>query len=147
MIAYKLVRLKKDGAIGSLFIERKDNLPLNTWLEAEEHPTKGFAVRKGWHCTFKTNAPHLKKWLANGEERVWVKCEVEDYYTYDRPESQGGAWILANKMRILEVYKDIKCVKCGKRIAWYNEIINSYVCSSDYIDVLNMCRICLEEEE
>ena len=103
MIAYKLVRLKKDGSLGSLFIQRKDNLPLNTWLEAEEIPTKGFSTRKGWHCTFEMNAPHLKIELSNGEKRAWVKVEVEDWFKYNRPESQGGAWILANRMRIIEV--------------------------------------------
>ena len=49
LIAYKLVRLKKDRTIGSLFIHRQDSLPLNTWIEAVEYPTNGFAVRKGWH--------------------------------------------------------------------------------------------------
>jgi len=103
MVAYKLVRLKKDGTLGSLFIHRQDSLPLNTWLEALEYPTKNFKVRKGWHCTFKMNAPHLKIELANGEKRTWVKVEVEDWYRYSRPESMGGAWILANRMMILEI--------------------------------------------
>jgi hypothetical protein len=48
MKAYKLVRLKKDGNIGSLFIDRKANLPYNEWLLAETIPTKGFATRGGW---------------------------------------------------------------------------------------------------
>ena len=40
---------------------------------------------------------------ANGEHRVWVRCEVEDFEHYNRPESQGGMWVLAQKMKILEV--------------------------------------------
>ena len=34
---------------------------------------------------------------------VWVKCEVEDYETYARPESQGGTWVLAKKMKVIEI--------------------------------------------
>ena len=103
MKAYKLMRLRKDGSLGSLFIDRKAVIPIGEWLEAECIPTNGFAIRKGYHCTFKMNAPHLKMKLANGEQRVWVECLVEDYETYDRPESQGNTWILANKMKVVRV--------------------------------------------
>jgi len=47
--------------------------------------------------------PHLKKKLANGEHCVWVECEVEDYEIYDRPESQGGAWLICQRMKIIRV--------------------------------------------
>lgn len=40
--------------------------------------------------------------IANGEQRVWVECEVEDWTSYNRPESQGGSWILAQKMKIIK---------------------------------------------
>lgn len=100
MKAYKLVRQAKDGNVYPLFINRKERFRIGEWMAAECFPTKGFAVRKGFHCCFSMNAPHLKKELANGEKRVWVECEVEDYTTYDRPESQGGEWILANRMKV-----------------------------------------------
>lgn len=103
IIAYKLMRVKKDGKLYPLFINKTVATPIGVWLEAECHPAKGFAVRQGWHCCFSMNAPHLKRNLASGERRVWVKCLVEDYTTYDRPESQGGSWILANKMKVLEI--------------------------------------------
>lgn len=103
MKAYKLLRLMKDGKLYPLFIDKKRARPIGEWLQAECHPTKGFAVRPGYHCCFEMNAPHLKKELANGEKRVWVECEVEDYETYDRPECQGGAWILAQRMKIVGV--------------------------------------------
>ena len=32
---------------------------------------------------------------------MWLECEVMDYCTYDRPESQGGCWILAQQMKVL----------------------------------------------
>ena len=101
MKAYKLLRKLKDGNLYPLFIHKTYSTPIGEWMQAECFPTKGFAVRKGWHCCFKPLAPHLSIQLANGEQRVWVECEVEDIETYDRPKSQGGAWILAQRMKIL----------------------------------------------
>ena len=103
MTAYKLLRTKKDELLYPLFIDKTTPTPIGIWMEAECHPTKGFAIRQGWHCCFEMNAPHLKQELANGEKRIWVECEVEDFTTYDRPESQGGAWILAQRMKINRV--------------------------------------------
>lgn len=95
--AYKLFRIK-NGKLYPLFINRKQETVLGSWLQSECYPTKGFAIRKGWHCCFQPIAPHLKEVLANGEQRVWVECVAKDYETYNRPESQGGAWILADKI-------------------------------------------------
>ena len=103
MKAYKLVRIKKDGKLYPLFINKTVSTPIGVWLDAECHPTKGFAVRKGWHCCFRPVAPHLKTQLKTGEQRIWIECEVDDWESYDRPESQGGAWILAQKMKINRV--------------------------------------------
>ena len=102
MKAYKLVRKAKDGRLYPLFIDRKTPTPIGVWMKAECHPTKGFAVRQGWHCTpTVNNAPHLKKDLASGEHRVWVEVEVEDYVPYQRSEAQGGLWLLAQQMKVL----------------------------------------------
>jgi hypothetical protein len=102
MKAYKLMRLRKDGTLASLFINKRYVIPINIWLEAEDHPTKGYAHRPGWHCTFEPYAPHLSK-----KNRVWVEVEVEDYSFFERPENQGGQWILANKMKINNIIKEI----------------------------------------
>lgn len=51
MIAYKLIRKLKDGSLSPLFINKKQRIPIGIWLDAESHPTNGFAYRKGWHCT------------------------------------------------------------------------------------------------
>ena len=32
---------------------------------------------------------------------MWCEVEVEDYETYERPESQGGTWILAQQMKVV----------------------------------------------
>lgn len=103
MKAYKLLRIKKDGKLYPLYINKTVETPIGVWMQAECHPTKGFAVRQGWHCCFKPVAPHLKTKLSSGEQRVWIECEVEDWESYDRPESQGGAWILAQRMKINRV--------------------------------------------
>lgn len=100
MIGYKLFRLRKDGTIGSLFINKKEILPLNEWLEAKNYPTKGYAERFGWHLCEKPEAPHLS--LKN---RAWFKVEFMNCETIKRPLSQGGLWFLAPYIKILERYE------------------------------------------
>lgn len=98
MIAYKLVRQRKDGSIGPLFINRRQRISTGEWLKAECVPTKGFAVRKGWHVTARPSAPHLSM-----KDRVWIKVEIDDYESFQRPRSQGGMWLIAQKMKVLQV--------------------------------------------
>jgi len=96
MIGYKLFRKLKDGQIAPLFINKKLRIPEGVWMPAENHPTKGYAVRPGWHVLARPHAPHLST-----KGRVWRKVEVEDFQEFVRPESQGGKWYLAKKMRVL----------------------------------------------
>lgn len=95
--AFKLLRKLKDGTLSPLFINQKARLPLDTWMAAESHPTKGFAYRPGWHCTLYPTAPHLST-----KNRVWCEVEVEDFKVFSRPVNQGGVWILANNMKIIK---------------------------------------------
>lgn len=67
MKAYKLLRKLSDGKLYPLFIHKTFSTPFGEWMQAECYPTKGFAIRKGWHCTFIPLAPHLSIKLANGE--------------------------------------------------------------------------------
>jgi hypothetical protein len=97
MKAYKLVRKMKDGTIAPLFINKKIRLDKNVWMDAESHPTKGFAYRKGWHCCLTPNAPHLSE-----KDRVWIEVDIDDYEYYKRPESQGGTWVLAQRMKVIK---------------------------------------------
>lgn len=112
MITFKLFRIKEDR-LYPLFINKSKPLEEGVWLEAELHETKGFAIRKGWHCCFEPNAPHLKIDLKSGEKRVWAICEALETESYKRPESQGGSWVLAQKIKIIgrvdpEVVKAVK---------------------------------------
>ena len=74
---------------------------MDEWLIAEDHPTKGFAHRPGWHCTANPNAPHLSDNPVH-ENRVWLQVEIIDYVEQERPLSQGGMWYLAKQMRIID---------------------------------------------
>ena len=114
MIAYKLVRKMKDGSLAPLFINAKSRMKIGEWMPAEDHPTKGFAHRPGWHCTLRPEAPHLSENPKNGTPRVWVKVEIRDYVTYDRPESQGGTWVLAQEMKVIGELKSSPYQDPGK---------------------------------
>ena len=100
---YKLFKLRANGTLGPLFINARMVVPMGEWIEAEDHPTKGFAHRPGWHAAFAPYAPHLSEAPKSGPKRVWAECEAIDTTTYARPRSQGGAWVLANKLRVKRV--------------------------------------------
>lgn len=100
MIGYKLFTLRKDGSIGPLFINRRLRLELGKIYQAESHPTKGFALRPGWHICATKNAPHLSK-----KGRVWCKVWFENFKVIERPKNQGGKWYLAKEMVVLEICK------------------------------------------
>jgi hypothetical protein len=101
MRAYKLLRTRADGSIGPLFINQRQRIPLGTWLEAEDHPTKGYAHRPGWHTMHRPVAPHLTE-----KGRHWYHVEIEDFERHRRPASQGGLWYLSKRMRVLRPVGD-----------------------------------------
>ena len=103
MLAYKLLKRRKDGSLGPLFINASQRVPVGVWLDAEDHPTKGFAHRPGWHCTNRKRAPHLKKNPKGALPRVWCRVEVTGITELSRPTDQGGTWFLAERMQVLEV--------------------------------------------
>jgi hypothetical protein len=100
MIGFKLFRLRKDGSLGPLFINRKLVIKDSEWLPAEDHPTPGYQHRMGWHVMAEPKAPHL---TSQKETRVWKVVEIEDVVEYTRPASQGGKWFLAKRMKVLGV--------------------------------------------
>ena len=98
MIAYKLMTIRKNKTLGPLFINKKQVIPINRWLKAECHPTRGFALRPGWHTTSKPIAPHL-----HNRGRLWVQVEIKNFKEFQRPKTQGGLWFIAQKMRVLKI--------------------------------------------
>ena len=101
MKGYKLLKQRKDGSLGPLFINASQRIPLNEWLPAESHRTKGYAYRPGWHCCVAPDAPHLSMELASGERRRWCHVELRDVEILERPRSQGGRWLLAQHMKVV----------------------------------------------
>lgn len=101
MKAYKLFNVRKDGSIGPLFINRKLRIPMDTWMPAEDHPTKGYAHRPYWHCCAEPDAPHLSPL-----GRQWYEVEITDFKVMERPVSQGNTWYLAEQLKVLRKYKD-----------------------------------------
>lgn len=106
MKAWKLLRLRKDGTLGPLFVGRSQVIPVGARCQARHDlPHPGLAHRPGFHCTLARSAPHIKLRLKNGERRVWCRVTVLGITgTYKRPECQGGTWITADRMRIDRVY-------------------------------------------
>jgi hypothetical protein len=101
MIAFKLLRKRKDGSLGSLFINQRARLEIEQWYDAEtNHRKKGYTYRPGWHCMETPNAPHLSE-----KGRVWCLVEIKDYDELIRPQIQGSKWYLANRMKIIKELK------------------------------------------
>lgn len=103
MMAYKLLRLRRDGTLGPLFINRRQVIPVGVWLNAEDHPTPGYAHRPGWHAAKDPVAPHLSK-----KGRVWARVQLSQAQELKRPASQGTTWLLARKMKVLKIERDLK---------------------------------------
>ena len=97
MKAYKLFKKRKDGSLGSLFVDAGRKLPTGEWMPAFNHKPKKLKERPGWHALKKPYAPHLSE-----RGRVWCLVEVKDFKEIKRPESQGGCWLLADSLRIIK---------------------------------------------
>ena len=97
MLAYKLLRKRRDNSLGPLFINRSQRITPGVWMQAHLYPTRGYQVRQGWHCTLEPVAPHLTT-----RGRVWCQVSVKDIQYYSRPESQGGTWVLAQRMKLIK---------------------------------------------
>lgn len=95
---FKLLRVRKDGTLGPLFINARQRIPVQTWVKAEAHRTPGFAFRPGWHACSRPYAPHLSK-----RGRVWCRVALRGVKEHQRPASQGGLWYTAKWMVIEEV--------------------------------------------
>ena len=98
--AYKLMRLRKNGTLGPLFIDAKAVIPVDggSFLRAKAVRKKGFKFRPGWHTVSKPYAPHLSK-----KGRVWVRVLISEYEKHQRPAHQGGLWYTSNWMLVKEI--------------------------------------------
>lgn len=85
---YKLFEMDTNNNLYPLFIDKKTIYPIGRWINAENHPTKGFARRPGIHAGEICSAPWLmsadgtyKSQRSKHWKRVW--CEVECNTTVD----------------------------------------------------------------
>ena len=97
---WKLMNVRKDGSLGSLFINRKARVPKGEWVKAESHPTKGFKYRPYYHVMKEPKAPHLST-TGRYANRRWVKVDMKGVKEMERPASQGGSWFLADSIRVV----------------------------------------------
>lgn len=98
---YKLFKMRKDGSIGPLFINKQQRLEVGVWYDAEDHPTAGYQHRPGWHAALEPIAPHLSE-----KGRVWAEIRMARTRRFNRPQSQGGTWVLADRIKVVRVFKD-----------------------------------------
>lgn len=97
MIAYKLLRKMKDGSLAPLFINKTQRLTIGEQYESEDHPTKGYLHRPGWHSCPKPEAPHLSE-----KGRVWCRVWITGVTVERRSAHQGGRWFLSDTLQIME---------------------------------------------
>jgi hypothetical protein len=98
MIGWKLFRKRKDGSLGSLFINRPQKLYFGIRYTAKNHPTKEFAVRPGWHICREPVAPHLSMM-----GRVWCKVRFDGKIrSHIRPKAQSGLWYTSTYLTIIK---------------------------------------------
>ena len=80
----------RNGKLYPLFIGKREETKLGEWIKAEHIPTKGFAVRSGWHLSSNVpSAPHLigadgtyKSQRGKNFVRVWCEVEYNDTHDY-----------------------------------------------------------------
>ena len=134
-IGYKLFEMDmRNGKLYPLFIGKTEETKVGEWVHAEFIPTKGFAVRSGWHLGLIPSAPHLigadgtyRSKRGKNFKRVW--CEVEynnthnytseaykqpkhcfvcipDNGYYDFKEPNGAKWIISSDIRVKHILTD-----------------------------------------
>ena len=106
MKCYKLVRIRKDGTLGPMFVGTDDVFPLHMIIAGtathRRMREKVFSklgwlkFRPGLHLTLIPYAPHIGikdadgviKWMH--DDTVWVECEIPDDKDYTAEAKQNG---------------------------------------------------------
>lgn len=147
---FKLFEQDPDGNLYALFIDKKANTPIGEWLKAGNYPTKGFAVRPGYHIGQICSAPWLmsadgtyKSQRSKYWKRVWAeveyiadidytstvenlpkKCFVdrlpENGYYKFRETGCNRIWIIADQMRITKILSEEERIEIMNQMD-YNE--------------------------
>lgn len=147
---YKLFEMDECGNLYALFIDKNTIMPIGEWLLAGNFPTKGFALRPGFHIGEIPAAPWLMS--ANGTyksqrrknwKRVWAEVEYVADIDYTlavqtlpgkcmkhtlphhgfyqfRETGVNRVWIIASQMRITRVLTEQERMEVLKEMN-YNE--------------------------
>ena len=106
-VGYKLFNQKPNGALHPLFVDKQNPVPVGEMMPAHDNShlanKAGLQERPGWHAAPTPYAPHLMDREGNMRPgRVWAQVSMpkHDSELYERPESQGGAWMLGGHMRV-----------------------------------------------
>ena len=100
VVGFKLLRLRSDGTVGPLFVNRGLVIQPGEWYRAEaHHPTGKLKFRPGWHVCRAPVAPHLS---STKLRREWWRVAMRDVAIIPRPAHQGGDWYLAKHMKLVE---------------------------------------------
>lgn len=107
MRAYKLFRVRRDGSLGPVIINRGQRIETGKWLKFEDHSDKarsyGVAIRPGFHATKEPHAPHLTNGSkqAIADNRTWFVVELQKVRAEHRGVDGGSDWYVAEKMKVL----------------------------------------------
>lgn len=102
MVAFKLVRVREDGSLGSLFVRRSRRLPVGKWIKADlkVRPRDRVAgggvlkLRPGWHAAEKPALAHLTR-TGRAVFKVRLRKNVK------RHIGPQGVWYTADEMYIM----------------------------------------------
>lgn len=85
---YKLFEQDSKGNLYALFIDKKTVMPVGEWLKAENHPTKGFGLRPGYHIGEGIpSAPWLMSFdgtYKSQRSKYWKRVWAEVWYVADK---------------------------------------------------------------
>jgi hypothetical protein len=106
MIAYKLVRMGRDGQLYPLYVNSTQPFVIGEWMYAEPGPMTEngkvksklgqLAYRPGFHCSDIPYATHIGKKGADGKiafmnaDHVWVEVEIDDTIDYQEEANRNG---------------------------------------------------------
>lgn len=84
---FKLFEQDPKGNLYALFIDKKTVMPVGEWLKAENHPTKGFGPRPGYHIGEGIpSAPWLMSFdstYKSQRSKYWRRVWAEVWYVAD----------------------------------------------------------------
>ena len=105
MKMYKIMRVKTDGMLYPIGVNRYRSYNVGEWYDAEHIESRKYKTKKGFYGFEKPSSKRYKESLRRGEKRVWVECETEDCELYYHP-MDGETWMIAQRMKILRALSE-----------------------------------------